>query len=126
MGGREGELAGSGGEAGEATQPRAAPAHGQLDEIVDADGGGSDRGGAQPALAAAESTAAAPTPIATQTAPHSPAMPSAFIVPSIWGVCQRVRMVRSRRRSSSWRASSTGRSIGPERPSPQNRHGLRR
>ena len=52
VGRRERELAGSGGQAGEAAQARAAPAHGELDQIVDPDRGGSDRGGAQPALAA--------------------------------------------------------------------------
>src|SRR6185295_4525079 len=58
------------------------------------------------------STAAAASPITSQTAPHSPAMPSAFPAASVCGPWARVRVVRSKRRSSSWSLGSTARSIG--------------
>ena len=113
VGRRERELAGSAGKRRQAAQPRAPPAHRELDRVVDPDGGGSDGGGAQPATRRrVASTAAAARPIATQTAPHSPAVPSAFTAASTSGAWQRVRIARSRRRSSRSSRSSTGAAYG--------------
>jgi hypothetical protein len=56
--------------------------------------------------------AAPPSAITTQTAPHSPAVASAFIAVSAGRECPRVRMARRPRRSARLSARNTGLRIG--------------